>query len=197
MAFDPTLPTIEEAVPDALVAWMVARLATLNSMIARVDLPLSVAACTSAQIFRSDGMVIPKFDYWIAVRNGAKDSGLHVAPTFELFGESDGHGYDTHVNVMISAYVHPKALFDPDPAVHETVRERLLDRLSGFIRVVCFNNATGLLIQLGSREYAASPNFDEIKGGAVSEIYRGETGKGPDGTIYCPVAQTIYEGDIQ
>jgi hypothetical protein len=196
LALDLTVPTIEEAVPDALVAWMVARLGSLTTMLARDGLT-PVPAPVSGQIYRNDGLVIPAYKYWFAVRNGRPGSGIHLTPGLTMQGESDGHGYCNHVQLTISCYVNQKAQFSTNPATHENARELLLDRMSGWVRWVCFNNFTGLLIPLGSREYSVSPNTDTLKGGSVMEVKRGEVGKGPEADIWTPAVQMTYEGDIQ
>jgi len=97
MPFDPTLPEISEACSDALKAWMVARVATLNTRLGRtaaeIGAPPPVKPFTAAQILLGDGLALPDFDVWIALQAGDKDTGEELEISAELFGESDGRDY--------------------------------------------------------------------------------------------------------
>jgi hypothetical protein len=199
--FDPLLPSLSESALDAILGRMTANLAALNT--ALLQAPLSVGVATAAQFFIGDPIAMPdNVDFWVTVRPG-DDAGAEI--TTEVIYAADGGngGYRNSYQATISIYCHPDAVFDPSPFVNESLRTRLLSRVEDWVRIGVFNtrsNATGqdgVLIPLGSREYAVSPSFDKLIYSMVSDFKRGLAEKNPGGTAIVDCARCIFSAYLQ
>jgi len=76
------------------------------------------------------------------------------------------------------------------------LRHRVQRRLSGSLRVVCFNNAGAIVIPMASQEYNSGSVFDSLKAVMVNRIFRGEVPKGPEGTLWTPAVQCSLLGIV-
>lgn len=193
----PVLPGLSEAAPDALIALMVSKLTTLNARLAAGGLPAALAA-SAAQITLGDPDTLPASaakPYWFAVVGGEADSGVELAPSMVTFG--DNHPYENPYFATITAYVHPQTVLASDPLTNESLRHRLLSRLSDWLRADVLNTQSALIIPLASQEYSSGATFDQLKCGSIRRGRRADAMKGPGRSVAVPCIRHDFEGVIR
>lgn len=172
MAYSTTTPGIEEATQDALVAILQAGIDDLNTAIATGG-QLTLAVLTTSNVtlgdpetFPVDGTVTPVI---IAVCGGGSYDMVLFETEQVVFPRTDYSAFRYRIYTNINIYIHPDAMFvsgeDANPQAGK--RERLRSRLVAWVRGI-LNSAANADITLASREIVASPGYDHLYEGLVS-----------------------------
>jgi hypothetical protein len=203
MAYDPTLPGLEEARLDAYQAFLQSKLSDLNTSLARSGFNSThgLVSITSAMVIQGNSETM--FDLsdaplQVRLTNGDELNGEDFESKLGL-GVVYNAGWQYFFVTHVYVFVHPELFYNTDAQLQQADRERCLNRLSdwiiGEINYWNPNTQTGGTIMPLTSAIIGIP-VDKLVEGTVTRITRDMGGKSFGNSTNVPTLYARIESNI-
>lgn len=196
MAYDPTLPGLGEATRAWINSQIVSNLSSLNTALAR-DGATPITALTSACVHLGDPDKLPDVStcpIFFSVVGGGRMDGMDIDGIQQYY--LSPVGYTHTIYSSITAYIHPDSLPNTDGVGQAAARQLVLDRVADWLRAACFNTSAAVAPVIGSREFCATPAYDQLNMAHIHSIEKGITGKSFAASQLLPYVHCRHQAQI-
>lgn len=194
MPYSTSLPGIDEACLDAILAAMVAKITDLNNVLSGASPAITLGETIDSTYFNigDPETLPPSKSFWVSVTGGGKQDGRDT--TIAVKQALAGYNITKYHNIYF--YLSPQAFPGTDAFAQATLRERFRARFMDWLLWDVFNTGANYELTLSSRLFSTAPAYDTLDECKITDVTKGFVAKSFGGTQWCFMSHALHYGVI-